>query len=59
MPGWMQSVSHALPTAWAMDGFHALVSFGYGVQEVLLPSAVLFAFGAVFTALGARFLRFE
>jgi len=59
MPGWMRSVSHALPTAWAMDGFHALISFGYGVQEVLLPSAVLFAFGIVFTVLGARFLRYE
>ena len=59
MPGWMRNVSHVLPTAWAMDGFHSLVSFGYGVQEVLLPSVVLFGFGAVFTALGARFLRFE
>jgi ABC-type multidrug transport system permease subunit len=59
MPGWMQNVSRVLPTKWAMDGFHSLVSFGYGVQEVLLPSVVLFAFGAVFTALGARFLRFE
>jgi ABC-2 type transport system permease protein len=59
MPGWMRSASHAFPAAWAMDGFHSLVSFGYGVQEVLLPSAVLLAFGAVFTVLGARFLRFE
>ena len=59
MPGWMRTVSHALPTAWAMDGFHALISFGYGVQEVLLPSAALIAFGVVFTVLGARFLRFE
>ena len=59
MPAWMRSASHALPTAWAMDGFHSLISFGYGVQAVLLPSAVLFAFGAVFTVLGARFLRFE
>lgn len=59
MPGWMRSASHALPTAWAMDGLHSLISFGHGVQEVLLPSAVLFAFGAVFTVLGARFLRFE
>ena len=59
MPGWMRTVSHALPTAWAMDGFHSLISFGYGVQEVLLPSAALIAFGVVFTVLGARFLRFE
>ena len=59
MPGWMRTASHALPTAWAMDGFHSLISFGYGVQAVLLPSAALFAFGIVFTVLGARFLLFE
>jgi len=59
MPSWMRTVSHALPTAWAMDGFHSLISFGYGVQEVLLPSTALFGFGIAFTLLGARFLRFE
>jgi ABC-type multidrug transport system permease subunit len=59
MPDWMRTFSHALPTAWAMDAFHSLISFGYGLPEVLFPSAVLLGFGAVFAALGARFLRFE
>ena len=59
MPDWMRSFSHVLPTAWAMDAFHSLISFGYGLSEVLLPSAVLLGFGVVFTALGARFLCFE
>jgi len=59
MPDWMQTVSHAFPTAWAMDAFHSLISFGQGLPEVAGPSLVLCAFGAAFTLAGARFLRFE
>jgi ABC-type multidrug transport system permease subunit len=57
MPRWLWRAAHAFPTAWAMDAFHALISFGRGVEAVLVPVAVLVAFGAAFTALGARFLR--
>lgn len=56
-PSWFQSAAHVLPTTWAMDGFHALISFGYGVESILLPSAVLLGFGLVFSLLGTRFLR--
>jgi ABC-type multidrug transport system permease subunit len=57
MPRWLQSAAHLLPTTWAMDGFHALISFGRGVEAVLLPAAVLLGFGALFVLAGARFLR--
>lgn len=57
MPGWLWRTAHVLPTAWAMDGFHALISFGYGLEAVLVPSGALLAFAAVFSLLGARFLR--
>lgn len=57
MPRWMWQAAHVLPTAWAMDGFHALISFGYGFGSILLPSAVLLGFGALFSVLGARFLH--
>jgi len=57
MPDWMRTVSYALPTGWAMDAFHSLITFGHGFSELLLPSAVLTGFGIVFSALGARFLR--
>jgi ABC-2 type transport system permease protein len=57
MPEWLQMASHVLPTAWAMDGFHALISFGRGLEGVAVPSLVLLGFGAVFGLLGARFLR--
>jgi ABC-type Na+ efflux pump permease subunit len=57
MPRAMWQAAHVLPTAWAMDGFHALISFGYGLDGVLLPSAVLLGFALLFSVLGARFLR--
>ena len=47
----------ARPT-WAMDAFHALISFGQGFDAVMLPCAVLLGFAALFAALGARFLSF-
>lgn len=59
VPRWLWSASHVFPTAWAMDAFHSLISFGRGVEAVLLPSAVLLAFGAVFALAGARLLRVE
>ena len=40
-----------------MDGFHALISFGHGVEAVVLPAAVLLGFAALFAALGSSLLR--
>ncbi len=57
MPAWLQRAAHVLPTAWAMDGFHALISFGRGLDGVWLPSLALAGFGLLFGVLGARFLR--
>lgn len=57
VPRWLWHASHVLPTAWAMDAFHALISFGRGVESVAIPALVLTAFGAAFSALGARWLR--
>ncbi len=59
MPRWLWAAAHIVPTAWAMDGFHALISFGRGVEAVLLPSAMLIAFGVAFSLLGMRFLRYD
>jgi ABC-type multidrug transport system permease subunit len=59
MPRWLWRAAHVLPTPWAMDGFHALLSFGHGLDAVLLPAAALLGFAAVFAILGARFLRLE
>jgi ABC-2 type transport system permease protein len=57
MPDWLRTASHAFPTAWAMDGLHALISFGKGFEAVVLPVAALLAFGVAFSWLAARKLR--
>ncbi len=57
VPRWLWHAAHIFPTAWAMDAFHALISFGKGVEAVALPAAVLFGFGLVFSALGAHYLK--
>jgi ABC-type Na+ efflux pump permease subunit len=59
VPDWMQMVGHLSPAAWAMDGFHSLISFGRGAESILLPSCILLAFGAAALAIGARTLRWE
>lgn len=57
MPRWLWSAAHVLPTAWAMDAFHSLISFGRGIEAVVLPAAALLGFAVLFSVLGARFLR--
>ena len=57
VPRWLWKASHVFPTAWAMDAFHSLISFGRGLEAVWLPALVLFGFGALFSLLGIRFLR--
>jgi ABC-type multidrug transport system permease subunit len=57
MPAWLRTVAHIFPTAWAMDGLHAVISFGRGFEAVVVPATVLLAFGAGFCWLAARRLR--
>jgi len=59
VPRWMQIAGHISPAAWAMDGFHAVISFGAGPGAVVLPCAVLLGYALVFLLIGARLLRFE
>ncbi|NNM34694.1 MAG: ABC transporter permease, partial [Gemmatimonadetes bacterium] len=57
VPATMQTVGHLFPTAWAMDGLHALITFGDGFAGVVTPVLVLMAFGTVFALLGTRTMR--
>lgn len=59
VPAWMRTAGHISPAAWAMDAFHALISYGAGVEAIVLPCLVLLGFATAFTLLGARFLRYE
>jgi len=57
VPAWMRTAGHISPAAWAMDAFHALISFGFGIQAIILPCLVLLAYAALFGFLGARLMR--
>jgi hypothetical protein len=59
MPRWLWKAAHVFPTPWAMDGFHSLLSYGHGLEAVLLPAGVLLGLAAVFAGLGARLLRVD
>ncbi len=43
-PEWLQSVSLAIPTRWAIDGFAAMTWRGLGLEAALAPVGVLLAF---------------
>ena len=58
-PRWMQAISLAVPTGWAMDAMHKLVSFGYGagsgVPHVIAMAVTTLVLGAV----AARTFRYQ
>jgi ABC-type Na+ efflux pump permease subunit len=58
-PDWMQKLQLFLPTGWAMDAIHKLVSFGAGPASVI-PHIVGMTLGTVvLVMLSARVFRFE
>ena len=59
VPEWMQVLGHALPTAWAMDGFHDIITRGLGVEAVLPEVGVLLGFAALFLVIGVWRFRYE
>jgi ABC-type multidrug transport system permease subunit len=56
-PDALKTIAHCLPTGWALDALHRLISFGAGWGAVVKPLLVLAAFGAVATTLAARWFR--
>ncbi|MFH1144982.1 MAG: ABC transporter permease [Candidatus Eisenbacteria bacterium] len=58
VPQWMRVAGHVSPAAWAMDGFHAIISFGAGMGAVVVPCLVLLGYALAFLWIGARLLRF-
>jgi len=54
-----QAVGHAVPTGWAMDAMHDLVSRGYGLKGVAPEALVLLAFAVGFTVVAAATFRHE
>jgi ABC-2 type transport system permease protein len=56
-PPILKTIAHCLPTGWALDALHQLISFGGGLADAGKPLAVLAAFGATANLLAARFFR--
>ncbi|MGQ9557822.1 MAG: ABC transporter permease [Desulfurispora sp.] len=59
VPEWMQKVAHITLTAWAMDGFNALLTYGGDMGDVLLPVAVLVGMGVLFFGIALSRFRLE
>jgi ABC-2 type transport system permease protein len=57
-PRWMQSFAKLLPTGWAMDAMHHLISFQSGAASAVPHVLALLAGAAIFAALGKRHFRF-
>jgi ABC-2 type transport system permease protein len=59
MPPWLQQVAQLTFAAWAMEAFHDVILRERGLLDILPGVGVLFAYGAVCLAGGARFYRFD
>lgn len=56
-PPVMKTIALCIPSGWALRALHQLISFGSGFEAVLLPLAVLIAFGVAANLLAVRFFR--
>jgi len=55
-----QVIGHLSPVAWAMDGFKDILLRGLGWRAMIVPSAALLGYGALFFALAAwRFQKLQ
>ncbi len=59
VPTWMQTLGYAFPTAWAMSGFHDIISRGLGIEAVLPEAGLLFTFAALSFSVGVWRFRYE
>jgi ABC-2 type transport system permease protein len=58
-PEWLQTVSLAVPTRWAVDALDAMTWRGQPFAAALLPSAVMLGFSAAFMAIAIWRFRWE
>ncbi|RZJ03732.1 MAG: ABC transporter permease [Rubrivivax sp.] len=58
-PEWLQTVSLAVPTRWAVDALDAMTWRGQPFAEALLPSAVMLGFSLAFGLIAIWRFRWE
>ncbi len=56
-PKFLQQAAHFVPTGWALDALHQLITYGAGLDAIVTPLLVLGAFGLAANFLAARFFR--
>jgi ABC-2 type transport system permease protein len=56
-PPALKTVALCLPTGWALEALHRLISFGGGFGSVLGPLTILAVFAAAANALAARYFK--
>ncbi|MDO8433118.1 MAG: ABC transporter permease [Candidatus Binatus sp.] len=56
-PAWMQQVALGLPTTWAMRAFNDLMIRDLSVTSALMPTAINFGFGLIYTVIGVAIAR--
>jgi ABC-type multidrug transport system permease subunit len=56
-PTALKVIALCLPTGWAMQALHQLISFGSGLGAVVTPLTVLVGFGTAANLLAARLFR--
>jgi ABC-type Na+ efflux pump permease subunit len=58
-PAWMQKLSLALPTGWAMDAMHKLISFGDPASAAIPHVAAMFTGALVLGWVGTRVFKYQ
>ncbi len=56
-PAWMQQLALALPTTWAMRAFNDLMIRNLAASSALVPAAVNFGYGIIYTVAGVAIAR--
>jgi ABC-2 type transport system permease protein len=59
LPDWARAIAPAVPSYWAMRGYRTVILDGGGVADVLVPVAVLLAFGIGYALIAAFRFRME
>jgi len=58
-PEWLQSITFAIPTRWAVDGLEAMTWRGLGFDEAWKPALAMLGFSAAFAAIAMRRFAWE
>ncbi|MEI6567852.1 MAG: ABC transporter permease, partial [Verrucomicrobiota bacterium] len=57
MPDSLKIIAHCIPTGWAMDALHQMITFGGGLPAAAHAIGVLVLFGLGANVLAAKFFR--